>query len=78
VPDWVVRRAKTVLSGLEAGKDIPAAKGGAKRSGEPAQFTLDDMGGSELVQELRMVDLNTITPIEALNLLYELKKKAGN
>ena len=38
-----------------------------------------DMAGGELARELQNLDLNTITPLEALNLLYQLKKKAeGN
>ena len=32
-------------------------------------------GGSEIAAKLSAIDLNTITPLEALNLLYELKKK---
>ena len=35
-----------------------------------------DMAGGELARELRDLDLNTITPLEALNLLYQLKRKA--
>ena len=29
---------------------------------------------SEVAQRIRDVDLNTLTPIEAMNLLFELKK----
>lgn len=31
-----------------------------------------------VVEELKMVDVNSMTPIEALNKLSELQKKAGN
>ena len=34
-----------------------------------------DMGGSEIAEILRTTDLNTMPPIEAMNLLFELKKK---
>ena len=38
------------------------------------QVSLTDMGGGEVVRRLQMVDLNTLTPIEAMNLLFELKQ----
>ena len=39
------------------------------------QLSLLDMGGSEIAAILNGTDLNTLTPLEALNLLFELKKK---
>ena len=32
------------------------------------------MGASQVSQRLRQVNIDTLTPIEALNLVYELKK----
>jgi DNA mismatch repair ATPase MutS len=32
---------------------------------------------SELEKEIEKLDINGMTPLEALNKLYELKKKAG-
>ena len=37
-------------------------------------MSLLDMGGGEVARRLRGVDLNTLTPIEAMNLLFELKQ----
>ena len=34
--------------------------------------------GCALARELSAIDPNTITPLEALNLLYKLKKMAAN
>ena len=34
-----------------------------------------DLGAAEAADRLRRTDLNTLTPIEAMNLLYELKQK---
>jgi DNA mismatch repair protein MutS len=72
VPDSVIRRAKTVLKSLES-------QSGPRPSGEsPAetdQLSLLDMGGGEIAAILNNTDLNTVTPLEALNMLYELKKK---
>ena len=35
-----------------------------------------DVGTDEIRQMLESADLNTLTPIEAMNLLFELQKKA--
>ena len=43
---------------------------------EEDQISLSDMAADELRQTLRDLDLNTLTPIEAMNLLYELQRKA--
>ena len=39
------------------------------------QISMMDVSGSEIAEILSRTDLNTITPIEALSLLFELKKK---
>ena len=74
VDESVVRRAKAVLKSLESsgGERAPRA---AVSGGEDAQISLLDVGGSEIAEVLRNTDLNTMTPIEAMNLLFELKKK---
>ncbi|HJB80277.1 DNA mismatch repair protein MutS [uncultured Flavonifractor sp.] len=71
VPDKVITRARHILKELEAGgvqtPQAPAAPA-------PDQMSLLDMGGGEVVRRLQGVDLNTLTPIEAMNLLFELKQ----
>ena len=39
------------------------------------QISMTDVGSGEVCRLLRRTDLDTLTPIEAFNLLYELKKK---
>jgi len=79
VPDSVIRRAKAVLKALEEeGRGKAGAEGRppvAPASPVPSQLSLMDMGGSEIAAVLSLTDLNTLTPLEALNLLFELKKK---
>jgi DNA mismatch repair protein MutS len=72
IPDSVIKRAKTVLTELEQGR------GAVKTTHAPApddQISLLDMSSGEIAQRLKQTDLNTLTPLEALNLLFELKKK---
>ncbi len=72
VPDSVVRRAKAVLSLLESGGRTEAPK---RREQPDEQMTLEALSGGEIADILSKTDLNTLTPIEALTLLFELKKK---
>jgi len=80
-PESVIKRAKAVLRALEekTGKqgDGSRAFPAGKRDSRPHDFQLSmmDMAGSEVAAKLRSTDLDTLTPLEALNLLYELKKK---
>jgi hypothetical protein len=43
---------------------------------EELQLSLGSMAGSELVERLRKLEPEVLTPIEAMNLLYELHKQA--
>ena len=38
-------------------------------------MSLASIGESEVLEQLRRTQVDTLTPIEALTLLYELKKK---
>ena len=78
VPDSVIRRAKAVLKTLErTGGRFSSAPGGVQESRPPVreQLSLLDIGAGEIAAMLSSTDLNTLTPLEALNLLYEMKKK---
>ena len=71
VPDRVIKRARAILEELEAGGGVQAA---APRPAEEGQVSLMDLGGQTVLQKLRMTDVNILSPIEALNLLAELKQ----
>ena len=71
VPNKVISRARQILTELEAGGLAAPA---APATPVSDQVSLTDMGGSEVTRRLQMVDLNTLTPIEAMNLLFELKQ----
>ena len=79
IPDWIIRRAKQVLASLEKGGDVAEAKIAAprRREEEEAQVSILDPRAGAVVDRLRQVDLNVTTPVEALNLLYELRQTLG-
>ena len=74
VPDAIITKAKTYLRELESGAAEPAAP--AHTAEDTAQMTLGDAAGDAIAEELRSIDLNTITPLEAMRLLFELQQKA--
>jgi DNA mismatch repair protein MutS len=72
VPAAVIRRAKDVMSSLSKAAPPPSA-----RSEDTGQVTMLEVRGNELAELLERTDLNTVTPLEAMNLLFELKKKVN-
>ena len=74
VPDAIITKAKTYLRELESGATELAAPAHAVQ--DAAQMTLGDAAGDEIAEQLRSIDLNTITPLEAMRLLFELQQKA--
>ena len=72
VPDRVIRRAREILQDLEGQHWRPAPSPPDSR--EEAQLSLTDLGGQTVLKKLRMTDINVLSPIEALNLLSELKQ----
>ena len=79
VPNEVVKRAREILSEIESGSTISLGKGVKPRAeSEPDLFSqLISSKDSEVADRLRSLDINTITPIEAMNVLFELKKMLG-
>ena len=75
VPDSVTRRARAILEELESGTSAAPAPMQTRQEPEQEQIGLVDLAGAEIAERLRALDLNTLTPIEAMNLLYELKRR---
>ncbi len=74
VPSEVVRRARTLLEQIEAGKAASAPAAPAKREEYDLLSALTASKDGEVAEKLRAADLNTMTPIEAMNLVFTLKK----
>ena len=71
LPEKVVQRARAVLKELEAENGVQYV---AARK-ETAQVSLEAIGEGEVLDALRRCQPDTLTPIEAMSLLYELKQK---
>lgn len=73
LPAGVVNRAREILAELENGT-VPAAPAAPK---EDDQVSMADLSGQQVTAALRAVNVETLTPIEAMNELYRLKKLLG-
>ena len=78
VPDTVVKRAKVILKELESNKiNIEfKAENAVIEEEEDIQYNFSANGKNEIIEILKTVDVNTLTPIEAMQTLYDLKKKS--
>jgi len=77
LPDEVVRRAREVLSEHENAEARLSAQLASGEAPPPraAQLTIFTPLSQPVLERLREVDLNNLTPPEGLNLLSELKKQ---
>ena len=77
VPDEIVSRAKQILNNLESGKDEPNQNISKKHmenknTNKSQQLELNASKGDILVDKINKIDVNTLTPIEAMNILFDL------
>lgn len=90
VPDSVINRAKEIVDELVANDITGATKklsvsGGSKKKKEHldevdlTQMSLfDTVKDDDIIEELKNVDIGNMTPLDALNKLYELQNKVKN
>ncbi len=70
VPDAVVKRAKQILAALpEDAHKAPA------RKEDDGNISFDSISEQKVIERIKEIDINTLTPYEAITLLYELKKE---
>jgi DNA mismatch repair protein MutS len=75
LPNEVVLRAREVLAEHEFAEQQATAHLSPGATPPPTQLTIFTPLSQPVLEKLREVDLNRITPLEALNLLAELKKE---
>ncbi len=88
VPDNVIERAKEIVQELSENDITITTKSLSNDAGKKKpkldevdleQMSLmDTLGDDTIIKELRELDLGNLTPIEAMNKLYELQNKVKN
>ena len=91
LPDSVIERAKEIVNELVANditevvRNLSVDTSAKKRKNKTldevdlTQMSLfDTISDGDIIEELRNVDIGNLTPLEALNKLYELQNKVKN
>ena len=92
LPDVVIERAKEIVNELVANDitevvrnisvDSSTKKNNKKVHLDEVDLTqmslFDTISDDDIIDELRNVDIGNLTPLEALNKLYELQNKVKN
>jgi DNA mismatch repair protein MutS len=76
VPLKVTQRAKEILKELEDGSAIVRGKDSSRYT-QVVLFGAEEKKESPVVEELKNLNVDAMTPLEALNALAALKKRAG-
>lgn len=71
IPNVVIQRAREILSELETEGASPAP---APVKEPEDQVSMLDLTGQQVISALSAITVETLTPIEAMNELYKLKK----
>ncbi len=74
VPEWIIDRAKVILKEIESENTVPAVKSATTDTaqGDLAQEGSIEVAQREAIEKLKKIDVNTLTPIEAMGTLFEL------
>ena len=81
MPQWIVQRAEHILTELEESRqDDDKVRRKLKQAGKTNEYQLSifdiaDPKQKEVLEDLETVDVNTLTPIEAMMKLNEIKQK---
>ncbi len=74
VPNEVIKRAREILAVVEkSAKTLTLTDNEIEK--DDSLITIDDCIEEQIIQELRAIDVNTLSPYEAMMLLYDLKKR---
>jgi DNA mismatch repair protein MutS len=80
IPAPVIQRAKRILYKIEQGEYNPGGANGllngeTRTARGPVQLDLFRKTENKLIEQLTKTDISRMTPLEALNFLYELQQK---
>lgn len=78
IPNSVIKRAKVILKELESNKieiEFKAEDAVVEEENNDIQYNFKTNSTDDILELIKTVDINTLTPFEAMQTLYDLKKK---
>ena len=79
LPSEVIKRAKEILATVEeSAKSIKLTDREEKKvEKDESLITFEDCINDQIIEELKRVDMNTLSPYECMTFLFDLKKRLG-
>lgn len=75
IPNEVIKRAKEVLSSVEATAKAISTSDKKQQEVDDTLISFDDCIKEQVIEELKAVDINTLSPYEAMSFLFGLQKR---
>ncbi len=76
LPNEVIKRAKEILASVEASaKTLSLSEKIETPKEDDALISMDDCINEQIINELKAVDINTLSPFECMSFLFDLKKR---
>ena len=75
LPNEVIRRAKEVLATVEQTAKVLSESNVTPVEKDDTLISFDDCINEQIVEELKAIDINTLSPYEAMSFLYGLQKR---
>ena len=75
LPNEVIRRAKEVLASVEKTAKALSSADTVQEEKDDTLISMDDFVNEQVIEELKAVDLNTLSPYETMSFLFDLKKR---
>ena len=75
LPNDVIKRAKEVLLTVEKTAKALSTSNVEKEEQDDGLISFDDCLNEQIVEELRRLDINTLSPYEAMSFLFDLQKR---
>ena len=75
MPNEVIKRAKEILATVEKTSRTLTTSNNNLAEVMDDLITFEDITEKSVIEDIKKVDINTMTPVEAMNLLFELNNR---
>ena len=75
IPNEVIKRAREVLASVERTAKAIGESNAAPKEVDDSLISIDDFVNEQVIEELKAIDINTLSPYEAMSFLFNLQKR---
>ena len=75
IPNEVIKRAREVLASVERTAQAIGESNAKPQEIDDTLISIDDFVNEQVIEELKAVDINTLSPYEAMSFLFNLQKR---